>query len=187
MPVTSTTVLPIESATYEAIAPFGELIGPDPRTEPTPSVFYEGTANYAFKEFSSDEDTALIMSRAQPRPMTVQYLERHFKHTQTFIPLGGKPFVMVLAPPTDGEIPDLDTVRAFSFDGSAGMCLKVGCWHEFPFVLRPDTDLISILRNETYRGVSQKSSVDGEAHGPDIDKKDIVARFGIRFDLAEAG
>lgn len=186
MQATKTTTLRIEPADYDTIAPYGELIGPDPRVEPRPSVFYEGTANYAFTEFSSDEDTILIMSRAQPRELAVQYLERHFKHTQTFIPLGGKPFVMVLAPPTEGDVPNLDAVRAFFFDGSAGMCLKVGCWHEFPFAVTPDTDLVSILRDETYRAVGQKSDVDGEAHGPDIDKKDIVARFGVRFELLPA-
>jgi ureidoglycolate lyase len=181
-----TRTLSVEPADYRTISAFGELVGPDPAAAPAPSVFYPGTATYGFGEFSSDEDTVLILSRVQPRPLAVQYLERHFKHTQTFIPLGGKPFVMVLAPPDGGDAPDLDQVRAFSFDGTAAMCLRVGCWHEFPFALQPDTDLISILRDETYRAVGQ-SDERGEAHGPDIDKQDVVARQGVRFELGPIG
>jgi len=182
---TETRTLSATPADYASIAPYGELIGPDPGVRPAPSVFYPGTANYAFSAFSSDEDTVLILSRAQPRPLAVHYLERHFKHTQTFIPLGGKPFIMVLAPPGPGQAPDLEAVRAFSFDGTAGLCLKIGCWHEFPFAIEPDTDLISILRQETYRAVGQ-SDESGEAHGPDIDKQDILARFGVRFAVGGA-
>lgn len=173
--------LTIEAATAESVAPFGELIGARFTEDGSESLFYKGTVNYLFDGFSSDEDTTLIVSRAQPRELTVRYMERHFKHTQTFIPLGGKPFVMVLAPPTDGELPDLEAARAIDFDGAAGFMLNIGTWHEFPFALQRNTDLVSVLRNETYRGVSSKNADDGESHNPDLDKKDIVARLGVEL------
>ena len=79
-------------------------------------------------------------SRSPPsraRPLRVSWMERHFLHTQTFFPLGA-PFVAVLAPPGEGELPDLDAARAFVFDGSAGLMLHLGTWHEFPFALHDD-------------------------------------------------
>ena len=173
--------LRIEAATVENVAAFGELIGVRPAIEGSKSVFYDGTVNYLFDGFSSDADTTLIVSRAQPRELSVRYMERHFKHTQTFIPLGGKPFVMVLAPPTAGDLPNLDQARAIDFDGSAGFMLGIGTWHEFPFALQRNTDLVSVLRHETYRGVSSKDAENGESHNPDLDKKDIVARLGIEL------
>lgn len=71
---------------------------------------------YASVRFQSAEETLLTVATVDRRDLRVRWMERHFKHTQTFIPLGGKPFIVVLAPPNDKELPDLDQVRAFLFD-----------------------------------------------------------------------
>jgi ureidoglycolate lyase len=114
-------------------------------------------------------------------------MERHFQHTQVFMPLAGKPFVAVMAPPSAGELPALDQVRAFLFDGSAGFSLHLGTWHEFPFAVEDGTDLVVILSSQTGYDLKGKDAVTEEAHGPDLDKKDIVARTGhvFRFDIPE--
>ena len=77
-----------------------------------------------------------------------------------------------------------DDARAFLFDGDAGVALHLGTWHEFPLALQDDTNVIVLIRRDTVRDLAK---VDGnEAHGPDLDKKDIVARTGITLtvDLA---
>lgn len=53
--------------------------------------------------------------------MIVRWLERHFYHTQAFLPLGGKLFVVVFEPPSAGELPDPAAVcaRASHPDGRA--------------------------------------------------------------------
>jgi ureidoglycolate lyase len=168
-------------ATPEALAPYGEMIG---RVADAPAQklnYYAGEIRKPAR-FISDEDTQISVATLQRRPLEVRWLERHFKHTQSFIPLGGKPFVLVMAPPTDGDMPDLGSVEAFVFDGSAGFCMKIGCWHEFPFVLVDDTDLIVILRGETHRELQTMSN--GEAHGADLDKKDMPVRTGKVFEVA---
>src|SRR3546814_15608531 len=73
-------------------------------------------------------------------------MERHFKHTQTFIPLGGSAFVAVLGVPTDTNQPDPATVRAFYFDGSCGAQLHLGTWHEFPFPANGTAEVVIIIR-----------------------------------------
>lgn len=173
--------LPVRPATAEALAPYGELIG---RVDTVPAQTLNNYAGAIRKpaRFVSDADTEISVATLKRRPLEVRWLERHFKHTQSFIPLGGRPFVVVLAPPTDGDMPDLDRVEAFLFDGSAGLCMKIGCWHEFPFVLVDDTDLIVILRNETHRELQHMAH--GEAHGADLDKKDMPARTGRVFEVA---
>ncbi len=102
---------------------------------------------------------------------------------QTFIPLEGKAFVVVLAPPNDDELPDLDQVRAFLFDGSCGFTMKKGTWHEFPFALVDGSNVIVILRSETARNLMKENVIDGEAHGPDLDKKNLVVRTGVTLEV----
>lgn len=182
MPTPTARELKVEPATPEVLAPFGQVLGVHDQVQPLPIGFYEGKVTvYAPVQFQSDEDTLLTVATVDRRDLRVQWMERHFKHTQTFIPLGGKPFIAVLAPPNDKELPDLDQVRAFLFDGSSGFTLKVGTWHEFPFALVDQSNVIVILRKETSRNLMKEQVIAGEAHGPDLDKKDLVVRTGIVF------
>ncbi len=170
----------VEPATPESVAPFGQLLGVHDQVKPLPISFYDGKVSvYAPVEFQSDDDTVLTLAAVDRRDMQVQWMERHFKHTQTFIPLEGKPFVVVLAPPNDAELPDLNQTRALLFDGSCGFTMKTGTWHEFPFALVDQSHVIVILRGETTRDLMPSNVVEGEAHGADLDKKNLVARTGV--------
>jgi ureidoglycolate lyase len=89
---------------------------------------------------------------------------------------------MVLAPPGEAEMPDLSAARALLFDGSAALMLHLGTWHEFPFPLLDGTDVIIAIRRDTARDLQR---VEGnEARGPDLDKKDIVARAGVEISVS---
>lgn len=174
--------LPLQTASPSLIREFGEIIGVGPEAAALPTDFYNGTVRlYAPATFSSDEHTQVTLASIDRRPMSVRWMERHFKHTQTFIPLGGKPFVAVLSPPSDSDMPDMDRVGAFLFDGTSGLVMRVGTWHEFPFSLVDDTHIVVILRHETTRNLMRDAVIDGEAHGPDLDKKDLVRRTGVQF------
>ncbi len=169
--------LPVETATPENIAPFGELIGGAATPALPATAFYSEVRTYR-PTFISDEETEIAVCTLQRRPVQVRWMERHFKHTQVFLSLGGKPFLAVLAPPTETDLPDLDKARAFLFDGQAGLSMHIGTWHEFPFALVDGTQLIVLLRRETSQSLLKENVVDGEGAGPDLDKKDIVRRLG---------
>lgn len=171
----------IETPTPETMAPYGELIRSSVGAPSEPSIYYENSANYTFDSFSSDEDALVIVSRSDPRPMRVRWMERHARHTQLFVPLGGASFVMVLAPANDAELPDLDLIRAFRFDGSTGVLLKKDTWHDYPYALFGGTDLVIVLRRETYSSLNVLQ--DGESQGPDLDKKDLTRRLGVQLEL----
>jgi len=173
--------LEVERATEEALAPFGEILGSDVAMPGRPLNFYKGVIRKPAR-FVSDDQTELSVVRLQRRPLEVKYIERHFKHTQTFVPLSGKPFIVVMAPPEEVEYPALDKIRAFLFDGSAGFCMKIGCWHEFPYAVVDDTDLVVILRGETVSDL--KRVVNDEAFGEDLDKKNLWTRAGTVIELA---
>jgi len=184
----TTITLTVEKATPEALAAFGQVIGRVDAIPPVNVDFYKGAVKMSYPaRFSCDHPVEITLAQMDWRPGEVRYMERHFQHTQAFIPLAGKPFVAVMAPPTDGDLPDLGQVRAFRFDGSAGFAMHLGTWHEFPFAVEDGTDLVVILSSQTGYDLKSKDAVTEEAHGPDLDKKDIVARTGhvFRFDLAE--
>jgi ureidoglycolate lyase len=172
---TRRSALELTPATPENLAPFGWILGPGEHVPAKPLNFYNGVTRKP-AEFVSDSDTVLSVVTLKRRPLEVQWIERHWKHTQSFISLGAKPFVVVMAPPCDEDMPPMSALRAFLFDGSVGFVMRVGTWHEFPFALSDDTHICVILRQETVANLAEIAN--GEAHGPDVDKKNLVARTG---------
>ncbi|WP_339689793.1 ureidoglycolate lyase [uncultured Parasphingorhabdus sp.] len=180
--------LPLIEANAGALAPFGQIIGSASGVKPVAVDFYKGAVAMSYPvKFECEHPVEVSLANLGRRLGEVRYMERHFQHTQAFIPLGGKPFVAVMAPPNDDELPDLASVKAFLFDGSAGFQLNLGTWHEFPFALEPETEMIVLLSSQTGYDLKSKDAVTEEAFGPDLDKKDIAARTGtlFQFDLKE--
>ena len=173
-------IIRAEEATPTALEGYGDILG---RTDVPVAVseFMETVELRKPVRFSSDDKTILSLATVHRRPLEVRWLERHYKHTQTFIPLGGKPFVIALAKPTAAEFPDPADVRAFLFDGSCGITMHVGTWHEFPFALIDPTDLVVILRSETNQNLHNVS--DNEASGEDLDKRDVAKRASVRISV----
>jgi ureidoglycolate lyase len=178
--------LELIAANPENIVPFGALIDVPKNGQALPVAFYQGSVRvYSPVSFISDEDTEIALASIDPRPKEVRWLERHFKHTQTFIPLAGKPFIMVMSPPTEKDMPDTADAKAFLFDGSAGFMLHVGTWHEFPFALQTDTRVIVLLRHEATTALMTDTAINGEGHSGDLEKKDIQVRLGLTLTVAD--
>ncbi len=176
--------LRVEPATAEAIAPFGALLGRRALVKPTALDYYNGAVAMSRPvQFECDSRTELSLTTLKRRAFQVRYLERHFQHTQAFIPLGGKPWIGVFAPPSVGDMPDFSQVRAFRFEGDTGLCLHRGTWHEFPFAIEDDTDLAVVLSSQTTADLHQRAANGIEAFGPDLDKKDMTLRAGVVFVL----
>jgi len=169
-----------EPATPEALSEFGWLIASHPAVPARPLNFYPGVLRMP-APFMSDDQTELTLVRLARRPFEVVYLERHFRHTQAFLPLGARPYFVVLASPRFEDTPPVDALRAFRFAGDSGLCLRLGCWHEFPFALEGDTDLVVILRRETYKDLQRVEN--DEAAGADLDKRNYLRRKATRVIL----
>ena len=174
----------VETATQEALAPFGVILGRNEKVKPLPISLYNGTVKVRrLGNFISDETTEIPVCTVQRRPLIAEYMERHHKHTQTFVSLGAKPFIMLLAPPTDTELPNLDEARSFLFYWNAGFMIHIVTLHEFPFVILDDTDVLTILRAEATNGLEVDNVIGNEAVSPDLEKRDMGARFGINIAL----
>jgi ureidoglycolate lyase len=179
-------------ATPESLEGYGWAIGVPAGVEREKIDFYGREVRVTHPAaFRSNDDTCLNLVSFTKRALEVRWMEYHSKHTQTFIPLSGRPFYMVMGKPTqrlpDGgfdptklAVPDLEDVRAFYFDGSAGIVMHVGTWHEVPFPIDGDTHFICICTNETNTNLEQQGP-DGEARGGDLEKVKISLRFGQNF------
>ncbi|MCC5794019.1 MAG: ureidoglycolate lyase [Chromatiales bacterium] len=182
LPKPEIRVLKARPATAAALAPYGQLLGYNPDVEPMPIDFYAGAVKVRrVVDCVMDDQLELPVVTVNPRPLELRWMERHTRHTQGFIPLGGKPFVAVFAPPNDQDIPDLDQVEAFHFDGQAGFMMKLGTWHDFPYALEENTHLIVLLRREATDGLVRDNVIQNEVIGPDLEKKDIVQRTQVLF------
>jgi ureidoglycolate lyase len=176
-------------ATPESLAGYGWMIGEPGGVERDKIDFYGREVRVTHPaDFRSNDDTCLNLVSFKTRPLQVRWMEYHSKHTQTFIPLAGKPFYMVLGKPSrrrpDGSydpaaspLPDLDDVTCFYFDGSAGIVMHVGTWHEVPFPIEGDTHFVCICTQETNDNL-EHSDAHGEARGGDLEKIRIEHRFG---------
>jgi ureidoglycolate lyase len=188
------TLVPVE-ATPEALACYGYMIGVPSGPKRDKIDFYGRDVTVSQPaRFRGNDDLCLNLVSFRPRPLTVRWMEFHTKHTQTFIPLSGKPFYMVLGKPTcrraDGSwddasavLPDPDTVTAFHFDGSSGIVMEVGVWHEVPFPLDGDTHFVCICTNETNDNLEAQGA-DGDCEGGDLSKRNLVKHLGYTFAIS---
>ena len=71
----------------------------------------------------------LALFRAQPRDPRGpwQVLERHRLGTQTFVPMGGARYVLLVA--LGDAQPELHTLAAFAVAGHQAVTLRAGTWH----------------------------------------------------------
>ena len=135
MPATAAHTVVAEPLTADAFAPFGQVL----------SSARTGTDD-AVIELRGGEVFHLNVLSYDRRPLRCDHLNAHHKATQALFALGGKPTLLVVAPAgsTFGSAADLDVVRAFVCDGTAGVNLSLGTWHWGPYPLTDHVDLVNL-------------------------------------------
>jgi ureidoglycolate lyase len=173
----------IEPLTDEGFAPFGQVISAKGRAPDVRSA--SGTEGWAI-DFRAGKPLVMLL-KTPYQGLTFTKLERHFNLTQTFIPLGGAPAVVAVAPPSPtgdrAAIPSPDQVRAFLLDGTKGYALAQGTWHSldrFP-LYPPDTRWVIITDHETQDDLN--SAYAGRGGSQLTQEVDYAARFGATFTL----
>ncbi|SDJ30154.1 ureidoglycolate lyase [Variovorax sp. OV700] len=123
--------LAVQPLTPQAFAPYGTVIeapagagrpinGGNAQRFDLVSDLQLGTAN-------GRPMLALFRAEARRFPHQVTEMERHALGSQTFVPLGERRFVIVVAP--RGAAPSPETLAAFITDGLQGVTLAPGTWH----------------------------------------------------------
>lgn len=150
----------IEPLSRSAFAKYGDVIGGHMPTEGV-SINQGTTQKFATETLaltaqdgdeSSDRSQRgqgqafLYRARAQALPLMLRELECHHLGSQTFVPLAGVNFVVVVAlSDATGQSPNLQTLRAFWVDGSHAITLRAGTWHH-GLIAMEDGDFVVIER-----------------------------------------
>lgn len=121
----------VEPLTRTAFSPFGDVI--EASAAARRFMINDGNTE-RFHDLASlvaaqGGRLGLSIFRGQPRslPFHVEKLERHPLGSQTFIPLSGEPYLVVVAPA--GPAPTLEHVRVFRANPNQGVNYAPGVWH----------------------------------------------------------
>ncbi|MTI08339.1 ureidoglycolate lyase [Curvivirga aplysinae] len=141
--------LTIEPLTAEAFAPYGDVIevsndvqhftinnGSTERYHDLAKVETDGT----------NARTLINIFRAQSLsyPLQVKMMERHPYGSQAFIPLSGKPYLVLVAPLGDELRPE--DLRIFSAKGTQGVNYHKNMWHHPILALEGESDFLVVDR-----------------------------------------
>jgi len=143
----TTNTLPIEPLTRDAFAPFGDVIELDgARALPInlgTTIRYHDLATV---DVADDGGRPLLnVFRGQPRtlPFEVTMMERHPLGSQAFMPLAGRPYLVVVAPV--GALRP-ERIRAFVTRGWQGVNYAKGVWHHPLIALGEVSDFVVVDR-----------------------------------------
>jgi ureidoglycolate lyase len=136
-----------EPLTAAAFAPFGSVIEASDAAVKLDinqghAVRYDALADVDVADGGGTG--AISLFRAQPLAAPVlRMFERHPLGSQSFIPLGGRPYLVAVAPA--GAF-DAAGVRVFRAEGDQGVHYDKGVWHHFLLVLDADSDFLVVDR-----------------------------------------
>lgn len=149
-------VVTAEALTPTSFAPFGDVLALEP--------------NESAIELRDGETWLLNVLSYDHRPLVCDHLNAHRRATQTLVPLGSRPAVLVVAPPiatfdVDRSIDlDLRSMRAFVLDGRAAVTLGLGTWHWGPYPVGDHVDLLNLQ---------------GRGFADDNDVADLLGAFDV--------
>lgn len=138
-----------EPLTREAFAPFGDVIQ-------ACDVVQHFTINggnteryHDLADIAPGPDGRAIVSifRGQPRtlPFRVEMMERHPLASQAFVPMSGRPYLVVVAPA--GRAPRAQDLTAFLARADQGVNYAPGVWHHPLLALEAVSDFLVIDRS----------------------------------------
>jgi len=130
-----------ETLTAAAFTPFGKVIEADPASAVEINSGFT-TRFHALATAETDARTILSIFRGRPRAMSVGMLERHPLGSQAFMPLGGRPWLAVVA-----ETPDPTQCRAFLCAGHQGLQYGANVWHHPLLVIGDAQDFLVVDRD----------------------------------------
>lgn len=145
------TSLPLEvrPLTREAFAPYGEVIEASEAARHFPINAGNTERYHDLARIEPGPDGRVIVSifRGQPRalPFTVTMMERHPLASQAFIPMSGRPYLVVVAPA--GAPPQVEDLAVFLARGDQGVNYATGVWHHPLLALDGVSDFLVVDRS----------------------------------------
>ncbi|NMF91186.1 ureidoglycolate lyase [Aromatoleum petrolei] len=137
-----------EPLTPEAFAPFGDVIEAGDAVRQFPINGGNTMRYHDLAKIDPGPDGHAIVSifRGEPRalPFPVEMMERHPLGSQAFVPMSGRPYLVVVAPA--GAPPTARDLRVFIARGDQGVNYARGVWHHPLLALDGVSDFVVIDR-----------------------------------------
>lgn len=145
---TMTTLRP-QPLTHAAFAAFGDVI----EASDSARHFTINAGNterfHDLANIAPGPNGRMIVSifRGQPRvmPFRVEMMERHPLASQAFIPMSGRPYLVVVA--RAGDVPGVEDLRVFLATAAQGVNYTAGVWHHPLLALDEVSDFLVIDRD----------------------------------------
>ena len=146
---TQTIALKVEPLTRDAFAPFGDVIEAS-ETVNHYTINAGNTERYhdlANIDVGLDGKAIVSIFRGQPRqlPFTVAMMERHPKGSQAFVPMSGRPYLVVVA--DKNSAPTVKDLRCFLAQPTQGVNYAKGVWHHPLLALHETSDFLVVDRS----------------------------------------
>lgn len=141
------TITP-EPLTAEAFKPFGDVIEASADAQQL-AINYGNTTRFhdlAGINVSAEggrPGVSIFRSTPLVQPIVIKIMEFHPLSSQAFIPLSGRPYLVVVAP---GGAFDASAIRVFLASGDQGVNYHAGTWHHFSLALEEASDFLVIDR-----------------------------------------
>lgn len=152
-----TICLTVQPMTPEAFAPYGEIVGErgDVRLD-----LDGGQAN-------------LVAQTVEARPLMFDFLGRHVRTEQVFVPIGGTQSIIAVAAPSldNAAVPDAKRMAAFLVDGSCAFKLHRGAWH---------TEAFPLDANATFLVFDREGTLE-----EDYDLRDLKTSLGVVVEIQQ--
>ena len=140
-----TSILHPQPLTAEVFKPFGDVIEIRGNAE---SINYGNTQKFAnlaiIKAAGGIATTHLYRSTPPVYPFALRVMENHPLGSQMFVPLSGRPYLVIVAP--KGAF-DANAVRAFVAGPRQGVNLAPGTWHHFNLALGGISEFLVVDRD----------------------------------------
>ncbi|MGC9504642.1 ureidoglycolate lyase [Baaleninema sp.] len=133
--------LTVRSVTPENFQPYGQAIF----TREDGKPFDETDARL---ELSQGTPRFYLM-RLRDRGRRFDRITRHVRCTQCLGALGGKSWLIAVAPPSAESRPDIDRLAAFLVPGNCFLKLEMGTWHAGPYFEAERMDFYNLELSDT--------------------------------------
>lgn len=141
-------VLQVIPLTREAFAPFGDVIEVSESAEQREineghTTRFHDLARLTLSDQGGQPAINIFRSKPLASPISIRLMERHPVSSQSFMPLSGHPFLVVVAAP--GEL-DPEGITAFLASPWQGVNYHAGTWHHYCLALESTSDFLVVDR-----------------------------------------
>ena len=145
----SNSVIRLQPLSADVFAPFGDIIEVADHNQVIPINYglterHHDLAAVDVEESGGKAIISIFRSKPVQLPFAVKIMERHPKGSQAFMPLGGNPYVVVVAPA--GEL-DPSKICAFLAQANQGVNYHKGTWHHYCLGLNTNNDFLVVDRD----------------------------------------